>query len=750
MKHSLILASVLYFAGHAWGVAQSTTRDFRKAEKLYASYEYAAAIPYYQAAIASDSSGEAVVKIADCYRRINNYDKAEYYYSLMARQGAGEPIDRLFYGIVLKAQGKYQEAKQQFLIYRDAAPIDARGVRLANSCDIALRILEKPAEYRVEPATALNSPRADFSPSRYRNGYVFASTREGSTGSKTNTRTGDPYTDLYYAEKVQDGFSNPTQFGGNINTASDEGPAVFNGSGTEMYFTKSVTVKGNPDLGEGTVRRLRIYSAEFIDGQWKNIKSLPFNDDDYNVAHPALSKDGRRLYFSSDMRSGSARGGKDLYVSERSPDGRWGSPINLGSLINTEGDEVFPYIHDDGTLYFASDLQDGLGGLDIFYAEQRDGIFSEPKNMMKGINSSADDFGIVLDPDKRSGLISSNRVGGVGSDDIYYVFKIDNLYEPKDLEPEEKPTYLVVSGRVIEVLAKKNGNDWNKIRGDVLDNALLLLMDNNSRVEAQDTSNLDGTYSFDVSDPDNYIIIGKKRGYWASKNRIDKASLVDGRVTMDIELEKIVLNEPNPNGRLKNVHFDFDQAVPNTASQTILDIVAGTLAENPEIVVELAGHTDPRGTDAYNMALSIRRAKSVSNFLQSRGIEKGRIIEKGYGERKLLIPNPRTEEQQARNRRTEFIVRRTDYGTKPGEVLQQGTFNFDSGSDRPLEPAIAPAEKNSSMPSKPAASADYHVVKSGETLYGIAKRYNIQVVELMRLNGLKSEMIRVDQKLRIR
>ncbi len=312
--------------------------------------------------------------------------------------------------------------------------------------------LEKPVVGDVETDIAvrnlyeLNSGKLDFSPMFYRNGLVFVSTRNSSTAGNTDPAINELFMDLYYAPLDKNGFSSVQNFSSFINTTYHEGPATFDKAGNTMFFTRNTFRKGRIGFIGKRSSKLKIYSADkSID--WGNVQELSFNDDRYNYCHPALSADGRYLYLSSDCPGG--YGGHDLYVSEYR-DGNWQKPVNLGPEINTDGNELFPFIHNDGTLYFASNGHLGYGGLDIYYSFKNktgENQWSEPENIRSPFNSRQDDFGFILNIDKTRGYFSSNRAGGMGGDDIY-AFSGNVLFGPPPVEKREL---------AIKVIEKKTG-----------------------------------------------------------------------------------------------------------------------------------------------------------------------------------------------------------------------------------------------------------------------------------------------------
>jgi len=771
MKSRALLPLVLLILSTVAVFAQK--KDLKKANKLYESYQFAEAIPFYKAVLEKDTIEQAIIRLADCYKQTSKYKEAEYWYAIITKKGLGDPINRFNYGVVLKYNGKYDLAQKQFEDYAKLAPSDPRGSKMAYSCVVAKQLLNEKPVYAAKPATNLNTSYADFSPAKFQNGIVFASAREGSVGGGSSTRTGEPFIDLYYA-KGNDfaNLSKPVSLGSNLNTMSDEGPASFDASGKTMYFTKVIKIKSNPDLSNPNISVLKIYQAEYVENDWANVKELPFNSNSYSVGHPTVSADGNTMYFTSNMPGGF--GGTDIYTVTKT-DGKWGTPVNLGAEINTEGNEMFPYLHSDGLLYFASDLHPGLGGLDIFSAKKKGEKWGNVENLKGGVNSSFDDFGILFDDKGENGLLTSNRPGGTGGDDIFFIYKIkeepvvvnpekpEKPEKPENPENPEKPEnpggnepnkgkYLVVTGSVVEALTSGKQK---------IDDAIVYLVKQQKQI-GQATTDNKGEYNFQLEDKNSpYVLVAKKTGYFMDKIEFTATPDFDpSKGNFKIELEKIVLNQPN--SRMPNTNFGFDSYTLSNSEKNKLDMVVQVLKENPEIRVELAGHTCQIGPEDYNMRLSRQRAEAVAQYLISKGISPNKLEVKGYGESKPVVAAPKNDNEFAVNRRTEFIVIGFD-GAVPNGTTDMGNLGI---SPKPVpisNPDIKPEVSNPTKPvdNKPAPATPgtggyetvdgtYYIVKKGDTLYSISKAFNTTVEKLMEVNGLKNITIVVGQKLKVK
>ena len=419
------LLLLLCFALHA------QEAKLKRAKKAMERGAYQEAIELYLSILNRQDDSEAKKNIAECYRALNNPHEMEYWYGQVVLLPNAEDRAMLYLAQAKLANGKHTEARKWVDMYLKKQPDDIRGqmLRKATEDETIQNLKVSGTLYKVDNAKDLNSPEDDFGPAYLgENKIVISSARDkGIARVTTDARTGSPFTDLFVSKRSDKGeltfsHSKPEKLNKKLNHRYHDGPATFSRDGKEIYFTRNNT-EGRSNDG---VIRLKIYRADGSDESWANPTSLPFNDSEYSVAHPALSPDGSALYFASNMPGGF--GGYDLYVSYRVND-RWEPPINLGPSINTEGNEVFPFIHQDSTLYFASDGLAGLGGLDIYMVEQVYGYWQTPVNLGFPVNSGSDDFGIILNDKKTHGYFVSNRDGGLGGDDIYTFKKLSYSVE---------------------------------------------------------------------------------------------------------------------------------------------------------------------------------------------------------------------------------------------------------------------------------------------------------------------------------
>ncbi len=425
MKFRIIITLIIccLFIGNA----EAQQKKLKKADRYYKSLNYQKAIAYYLDVLDKRDISSAKIKLAECYRKIGNMNEAAFWYGQVVRLPEVEPVHKLYYAQALQGTGKCEQADRWFKEYASEVPSDQRGQILANACEQATVNQLKSvgsSYYRTQQVEDVNTRLDDFGAAFFRQGIVFTSERDrGAAVRRIHTWTGNPFLELYYTEIQPQSngytFGIPVKYSSKINTKFHDGPVSFNGEQDRIYFTRN-NVENNKvgRDGEGIVR-LKIYTARLENNEWKNIKGMSFNSEEYSTAHPTVTPDGTTMYFTSDMPGG--MGGMDLYMSTLE-NGRWGPAINMNAYvpgINTEGDEIFPFVHDDGTLYFASNGHAGLGGLDIFYTKNTEGSWSPVQNIGSPINSYSDDFSLTYSADKSIGFFSSNRKGGNGNDDLY-------------------------------------------------------------------------------------------------------------------------------------------------------------------------------------------------------------------------------------------------------------------------------------------------------------------------------------------
>ena len=642
----------------------SQKRLIKKGDEAFAIGEYFLASENYEKVYEklSTKPEKAAVsfKIGECARIMMDERKAAKWYRKAVRYNVDKPIAWLYYGNALKMLGKYDEAKIQYKKYQNLVPGDKRGKIGEKSCNFAVDWIANPTRYSVVEADDINSKFADFCPSfgKSKTEIYFSSTRESANGKDPSNITGQSYADIFVTKKDRKGkWSVPVPVEGNVNTSGSEGAAIILNSGSTMYFSMCKQTE-NANMG------CKIYKSRYNAGGWSDPQEVELTgDSSVTVAHPAVSKDEMTMYFVSDSIPGmKSCGGKDIWVVKRSsPNAKWNKPENLGSEINTKGEEKFPYVRDNGELYFASDGHAGMGGLDIFKAV-KNGTVWEVENMKSPINSPKDDFGICFYEDKKFGYLSSDRNRYIN----LFEFSMPDLI-------------FTMKGKVI------NSNSNAPLA------SASVHLTSPSGHDSQITSASDGTFRFNLHPNTDYTVIASKSKY---------LSAVVDRSTKGLKKSKdfdVVLDlAPIKNTfELPNIEYDVAKKTLRPESMVSLDKLVKLLNINSHITIELSANTDFRGGDEYNQNLSEGRAKSVMDYLISKGIKEDRLTAVGNGEknpkvisnktkngRKILstykflknenvltedfINNLETEEQKEichqLNRRTEFRVLRDDYG----------------------------------------------------------------------------------------
>ncbi len=646
----------------------SQSRRIERGDEAFEQRHYHDAIEYYERAYSRtrsrdpDEAARITYNMAICYSKTNNSTRAEMRFRRAIRMGyeEKEPEVLLLFANELLKNEKYEDALEQYELYAEKNPDDPRARAGIKSVEIAQELQDNPTRYEVNAERQFNSRQgADFAPAygdHRESSVIFTSARDAPLSDREDPWTGENFTNLFISYQDRQGdWSRPSLLDeGPVNTEFNEGTPSLNPGKTELYFTRCVTEEGK-DLG------CRIYRSARDGANWGDPSKIEFvNDSSITVGHPAISPDELELYFSSDMPGGV--GGKDIWVARRnSVNEEFGRPVNLGSVINTKGNELFPYMREDGVLFFASDGHPGLGGLDIFYSERIGDKWSEPVNMGVPINSPGDDFAIVFKSNEKKGYFSSNRAGRRG-DEIYSFI----------LPPLE----FALKGTVRDDSTKQ-----------VLPGATVQLIGSDGTIEVIETGE-EGEYYFDknkVRPNQDYEILVSKDNYFSERGQESTVDVERSReFVYDFYLEPI----PETPIELPEILYAFDSWELRPQFQDSLSGLVQTLNDNPGLVIELASHTDSRGTHAHNDTLSQRRAQAVVDFLVERGVNPQRLEAKGYGKREPreitqtikregftfeagtvlteeYIENLPDEEHREvahqLNRRTEFTVIREDF-----------------------------------------------------------------------------------------
>lgn len=641
--------------------------QFKSPERYYDNLSYQNAIEGYKKSVEADATdGEALFNLANAYRLNSKTVEAEIWFE-KAIVYYPAPICKLYYAQTLLSNSKYSKAKIWFLKYAEDAPS-------ANDSEIAKDMADFCQElhnngmpdyiYSVHEVK-FNTLLQDYGPCFYRDSaIVFVSNRENENANpKKDKWTGDNYMQLYvtYSDANMK-FSEPEILLTDLKTKYHEGSACFTSDNNTIYFTQNqyITNKKRKKIltDENQNTLLAIYSANYVDGQWMNEQKLPFNDEKYTVCHPAISNEETFLIFSSDMPGGF--GGMDLYIVSYD-EGVWGNPENMGEDINTVGNEVFPYLDSDNNLYYSSNMLVGFGGLDIYKAFKEKVGWSLPENIGVPINSSKDDFGLIINESWSTGYFSSNRKG---EDNIYTFTENFDLIIKKgnrdEIEEPETPKGLSVCGTVINQRFKNTLKDAkvevvSKCTGD----------------ESEIITLADGAFDFPIEENCEYKIKVTKKNFKDtlfnfSTFNPDYENCIEILVPLtfyDEEITEITNDLIVFEGQvleLYNIYYDFDKYNIRNDATTDLDDLYDLLIKYPSMKGELSSHTDSRGTFKYNETLSENRAKSAVEYLVKKGISADRLTYKGYGEYNLKNECADgvecNEIQHQRNRRTEFKI----------------------------------------------------------------------------------------------
>lgn len=631
----------------------------RKAEEYYAIGEYYDAAEEFKKAYSNTpvkekaKRGERAWKMAECYRRIGYSAKAAGGYQNAVRYKAGGAEATLRLAQMQHWMGKYNDAIKNYTLYLDSVPSSMEAQVGLEGCRQASVWKKKGSLYSIKKQPILASRRADYSPALYASEWdqlYFSTTRQQAKGEELSGITGVKMADIFFSQKDDKGkWSKPEPIEGEVNTAYEDGACSFSPDGKTMYFTRCTHDPNYP-------RYAVIMSSNRSDASWGKPEEVKISNDTLSTfAYPAVSPDGKWLYFSSDMPGG--QGGMDLWKISLDEYG-YGAPENLGPKINTFADEVFPSFRANGELYFSSDGHPGMGGLDLFRAEQDSSGIWTMENLGSPMNSAGDDFGMTFDGLHNRGFFSTNRGNGRGWDQIMS-FECPEIVQSIKGWVYEKDGY-----ELPEALVYMVGNDGTNLKLSVRS---------------------DGSFVQEVKPNVDYVLLGTCNGYLNHKQEI---SIDTSSVSREYVLQFPLASMTTP-VLIRNVFYEFDSAALTDSSTIALDSLALLLTENPGVTIELSSHCDYRGKDDYNLRLSQRRAESVVNHLVSKGLPAERMIPVGYGEsrpkvvtRRIAEHNPflqvgdtlteafilalpeeaQQEACNALNRRTEFRVMRTTFG----------------------------------------------------------------------------------------
>lgn len=621
MKRLYILLSCVLVSTTTLNAQNKKTQT---ADKLFQQFEYVEASKEYLKLIDKGEKDPYVYKqLADAYYNMYNPEEASKWYAKVVE--TPQDAETYFrYAQMLKALGKYEESNKQMAAFAKKAPNDHRAKDFNQNPGYLPKLLNKQKAFNVK-SLEINSEGSDFGALlTNENNLYFTSSRNKS--KRTDGWNDEPYLDIYKSTMNADKtFSKPEEVV-ELNTKWHDGPVTISADGKTMYFSRDShsekefekNKKLNTKFGQ-----VYLYKATKDGEKWSNVKSLPFNSKDYSNSSPSLSKDGKTLYFSSNMPG--SIGETDIWKVAINADGTYGKPENMGTKINTEGKEQFPQITDDNVLYFSSNGHIGLGGLDVYMVDLKTN--NQIENLGKPVNSEKDDFGFSFNVTKNVGFFSSNRAGA------------DNIYMADPL--------CGVEAMIVVTDAKT---------GALLSNARVAILDAKKNVIATQTTTANGEIMYPVECNTAYSIQGSKDGYESGVFSI--AATNGGKVKVAAALNPIDVIVTETEIILKEINFEYNKSNITAEGAFELDKLVQVLKNNESMVIMAKAHTDNRGSDKYNMDLSDRRAKATVQYVISKGIDKSRITGKGYGESepKVDCKENCTEEEHAQNRRSEFMI----------------------------------------------------------------------------------------------
>lgn len=642
---SMVLAACLLGSG----AVSAQEKKVAKADAKFEEFAFVDAREIYKKVAENGyESDEVLQKVGDTYFFNAEYADAAKWYGKLFSANPNQPQEYMFrYAISLRSIEDYTMADDMMAKFASASGNDDRGMLYMNEKNYLEEIDKQSGRFRIQLA-GVNSSSSDFGTAFYgEEDVVFASNRGSAASTTLHEWNEKPFYDLYVGYGTENGdLQGTNRLPKVINSKFHESTAAYSADGNTVYFTRNNYERGGKFITamDGT-NMLKVYKSTKEEGRWSKPMELPFNKNNYSVAHPALNAQGDKLYFASNMPGGS--GSSDLYMVTVNGDD-YGTPVNLGSTINTAGRETFPFVSSDGRLYFASTGRPGLGGLDIFTVQLgADGMpMGGVYNLGEPVNSPYDDFAFVMKPGKNTGYFTSNREGGMGDDDIYQFVQREELREECEQE---------IAGVVRDA-------DTNEPISD----ASVTLVDMNNKVLNAITTDSSGAYSFVVDCETGYFVRGFAPDY-AVAEAVFTTNATDGEVTTkDLLMKKVraALTTGTDLADILNIpiiYFDLDKSNIRPDAAVELQKVIAVMNQYPQLQIDVRSHTDSRASDSYNMSLSNRRAASTMNYIvEQGGISRGRLSGKGYGE-EMLVNNctngvPCSESEHQRNRRSEFIV----------------------------------------------------------------------------------------------
>ncbi len=607
-------------------------KDTKKADKHFTRLEFVNAAESYNKLVEKGKGDPYVYgQLAESYYNIFNTVEAERWYA-KTLESSDNPEMVYKYSQMLKANGKYEESNLEMERFASMRPSDDRATAYRKNPNYLPKILEQGKKFNLQNAD-FNSEQSDFGGTMYNDKLYITSGRNDNR--KTYGWNDQPFLDIYSMTKNTDGsYQDATLANDKINTRFHEGLVSFTPDGNTMYFSRESYFEKDykrDSLNKVRYSQLYLFKATKLGSDWDTVESLAINSYNYSVKNPSVSTDGKTLYFASNKPGG--YGDFDIYKAPINEDGTLGEPQNLGQKVNTEGQEMFPYISNNNTLYFSSNGQLGLGGMDVFYTREIDGKMAPIRNVGIPVNSNADDFAFSIDEETDEGFVSSNRDGGKGSDDVYAFKKLQPLCD------------VLISATVLD----------DKTR-EPISGASVSLYDAEGNKVVSKTTNSEGLAEFIVECEEDSELEIVMDGFDSKKVPLRGSSEEELNVRIFLPPIEILIVEDRI--ELEPIFFEFDKSNVTAQAAFELDKLVQIMNRYPEMVINATSHTDSRGPESYNERLSDRRSKTTIQYVISKGIAESRIsgMGKGESEPKIDCASGCTKEQHAENRRSEFII----------------------------------------------------------------------------------------------
>jgi len=630
MKHLTLIITLVILSSFS---LTAQTKATKKADKHFDKFEFVEAIEDY-AKLVDKGSVDAYVygRLAEANYNIFNTTEAEKWFA-KALETSQEPEMIFKYSEMLKANGKYEASNTQMKKFASMRPGDIRATMFLDRPDYLPKILDRGKKFNVQNLD-INSAVSDFGGTLKDGKLYIASARNDSR--KNYGWNEQPFLDMYSFTVAEDGsYQNEIMLEDKMNTKHHEGLMSFSPDGNTVYFSRESFFENIYEKKEGSNTKysvLHMFKATKNGDEFSNIEALPINNENYSIKNPSVSADGKTLYFASDMPGGF--GNFDIYKATIDENGQVGTPVNLGQKVNTESQEMFPYISSNNTLYFSSIGHLGLGGMDVFYTKEIDGKMAPIRNVGIPVNSNGDDFAFSINEESGEGFISSNREGGKGDDDIYAIKKIQPLCD-------------------VQIIATILDNKTKT----PLAGAKASLVDNQGNILSTKTADENGKVEYIVEcDTDTELQVTMD-DYESNKLTINGTEQEEALVEITLDpIEKIVI--PQERIVLNPIYFDYDKSNITAKAAFELDNLVQVMNKYPNMVIYATSHTDIRASNRYNDALSDRRAKTTVQYIISKGIDATRISGAGKGERELAIDcgDNCSEDQHQQNRRSQFRI----------------------------------------------------------------------------------------------